>query len=142
MSDSERLNEIVNSSKMSIKAFSEHVGMKSPQTLYDILNKKHGISKNVANLIHAKYLNYNLAWILTGEGEKYNASLYENKSFDVEGNSLNNTKEQYKTAQQIDKLMEIMSSQQRTIETMSQTIERLTQKKDGTKCNGNAANSA
>ena len=41
----------------------------SPQTIYDIQKGKHGISKDLAEKISAKYLNISKLWLLTGEGE-------------------------------------------------------------------------
>lgn len=68
MTDSERLSEIINSSGMSTKKFGEYIGTKSPQVLYDVLKGRNGISKELADKIHAKCVNYEYAWILTGNG--------------------------------------------------------------------------
>lgn len=38
MTDSERLKEIIDSSKMNKSAFSRHIGLSGPQRIYDILN--------------------------------------------------------------------------------------------------------
>ena len=69
MTDSERINKLVEYSGLSIKKLAEEIGLKTVQTLYDIRNGKHGISKDVANKIKGRYLNINLTWLLTGEGE-------------------------------------------------------------------------
>lgn len=69
MTDSERISKIAEYSGLSIKKLAEEIGLKTVQTLYDIKNGKHGISREVANKIKAKYLNINLAWLLTGEGQ-------------------------------------------------------------------------
>ncbi len=132
MTDSERLKDIIDSSKMSVKAFSEHIGLKSPQNLYDILNGRNGISKKVAESIQAKCVTYNYVWILTGEGAKYKSSVYLDKSFNQEDNSVNNKQEDYNTVDHINKLIDIISSQQ-------QTIDRLTKKKG---CNNDIAGTA
>ncbi|MDR1879411.1 MAG: helix-turn-helix domain-containing protein [Tannerellaceae bacterium] len=70
MSDKERIKEIIDSSNMSVRKFSEHIGLKTPQILYDIIKERNGISKDLAEKITAKCLNYNFAWVLTGNGEK------------------------------------------------------------------------
>ncbi len=80
MTDNERLDEIIKSAKMSVKAFSEFIEMKSPQPLYDILKGRNGISKDIGHKIHAKCVQYNLAWILTGIGDAINNS--QNSSID------------------------------------------------------------
>ncbi len=149
MTDKERLEEIINSSKLSANAFSKEIGLKGPQSLYDIMNEKHGISKKMAQRIHAKYLNYNFTWIWTGEGSKYKNSNYQNKPFSTDDNSVNNEKEVYGQNIQINQLTNIIESQQRTIEnnsdvikTLSKTIEDLTKKKNGSNGNGKSASSA
>lgn len=71
MVDSERLSEIINSSGMSAKKFGEYIGTKSPQVLYDVLKGRNGISKELADKIHAKCVNFEYAWILTGNGNMY-----------------------------------------------------------------------
>lgn len=69
MTDKERINEIINSSNMSARRFGEYIGIKTPQVLYDIIKGRNGISKDLAEKISAKCVNYNIAWLLTGEGE-------------------------------------------------------------------------
>lgn len=72
MNDSERLTAIINENGMSAKKFSEHIGAKSPQVLYDVLKGRNGISKELAAMIHAKCVNYSYAWILTGKDGEAN----------------------------------------------------------------------
>lgn len=68
MTDSERITEVLKFVGMTANRFSEHIGLKTAQNIYDIIKGKHGISKLVAEKITAKYLNINQAWLLTGEG--------------------------------------------------------------------------
>lgn len=149
MTDSERLKEIIDSSKMNKSAFSRHIGLSGPQRIYDILNGRYKINEDLAKLIHAKYLNYNLTWIWTGEGNKLSAQKYQDKSFNADDNSVNNTKAHYGESLDLDDLSDLVKSQQRTIENLSkaierdsETIDRLTKKKDGTNNNGKNASSA
>ena len=142
MTDSERLKEIIKSSKMSTKAFSESIGLKTPQILYDILKDRNGISKDVAKAIQAKCLHYNFAWIISGEGEKYKSVEYKDKPFCAVENSVNNIKEPYTKDDQVRQLTNIVDSQQQTIDRLSKTVEDLMKKKNGTKGNGTSANSA
>lgn len=149
MSDSERLIEIINSSKMNKSAFSRHIGLNGPQRLYDIINGKYKITEELANLIHAKYLNYNLVWIWTGEGEKYKSPGYDENSFNTDKNSVNNDKAPYNTVNQVNKLIDIISQQQQTIDkdrdiirAQQETIEKLTQKKGGLMRDNGTAGSA
>jgi hypothetical protein len=69
MTDKERIKEIINFSKMSVRRFGEHIGLKTPQILYDIIKGRNGISKDLAEKISAKCLNFKFTWILTGEGD-------------------------------------------------------------------------
>ena len=66
MSNIDRIKEVVHSSKMSVKRFGEHIGLKTPQVLYDVLKGRNGISKDLASKIASKYPHYNTAWLLTG----------------------------------------------------------------------------
>ena len=69
MTDSERIIKFKEYTGMSFNKLAEYIGIKTSQTLYDIKSGKHGISKDLAEKIQAKYLNINTSWLLTGEGE-------------------------------------------------------------------------
>ncbi len=72
MVDSERIIKLKNFLGISYKRIAEETGLNTYQTLYDIKNGKHGISKEVADKISVRYLNINKVWLLTGEGEMLN----------------------------------------------------------------------
>lgn len=69
MTDNERIESVLNYLNMRANKFAKHIGLKSPQILYDILNGRNGISKYLADKITAKCVNISLSWLLTGEGE-------------------------------------------------------------------------
>lgn len=69
MSEIERLKKVLSDHKMTANSFSKFIGLKTPQVLYDILNERNGISKDLAEKIAAKCVNYGTGWLLTGEGE-------------------------------------------------------------------------
>ena len=69
MTDSERIKTVLKYSGMSANKFAKHVGLKSPQVLYDVTNGRNGISKDLADKITAKCVNISLSWLLTDEGE-------------------------------------------------------------------------
>ncbi|MDY4528222.1 MAG: helix-turn-helix transcriptional regulator [Parabacteroides sp.] len=69
MTDSERIIEVQKASGLNFKKLAESIGLNTVQTLYDIKSGKHGISKDVAEKIKARYFNINLTWLLTGEGD-------------------------------------------------------------------------
>lgn len=69
MSDSERIIELKNFLEKSYNRIADECGLNNSQTLYDIKNGKHGISKDIAEKIASRYLNISKQWLLTGEGE-------------------------------------------------------------------------
>lgn len=69
MTDSERLIMISKYAGVSLNKLAKEIGITTPQTFYDIKAGKHGISKDLAEKIQARYLNISMAWLLTGEGE-------------------------------------------------------------------------
>lgn len=70
LSDIERIQIMADMSGLSLNAFARSLGYKTAQIFYDIKKGKHRISRELANKIHEKYLEYDLAWILTGTHEK------------------------------------------------------------------------
>lgn len=69
MLDSQRIIELKNFLGISFNKLAEEIGLNTSQTLYDIKNGKHRISKDVAEKISTKYLNISTSWLLTGEGK-------------------------------------------------------------------------
>lgn len=70
LSDIERIQIMADMRGLSLNAFARSLGYKTAQIFYDIKKGKHRISRELANKIHEKYLEYDLAWILTGTHEK------------------------------------------------------------------------
>lgn len=64
-------NELLKELGMNPKQLSDSLGKERPQWAYDILNenKNVGISKNIAELVCAKFPQINKSWLLTGEGK-------------------------------------------------------------------------
>lgn len=71
MTDKERIRKIIDVYAKSVKSFSEYIGLKRPQPLYDILKGRNGISKDLAKRISEHCLDFNETWILTGHGSMY-----------------------------------------------------------------------
>lgn len=86
MSDSERIKRLEEYTGLSLNKLAAAIGIKSPQTFYDIKSGKHGISKDLAERIKAKYLNINISWLLSGEGEMTTPSVVQNNE---NGNNIN-----------------------------------------------------
>ncbi len=86
MSDSERIKRLEEYTGLSLNKLAAAIGIKSPQTFYDIKSGKHGISKDLAEKIKSKYLNINISWLLGGEGEMTTPSVVQNNE---NGNNIN-----------------------------------------------------
>ena len=129
MTDSERIRELKKFTGLNFRKLAEEIGLNTVQTLYDIKNGKHGISKEVAEKIQARYLNISIALILTGEGEMLvdNQVIQNNQNGDnIHGHSVtvNKTEKDYleiiktqaeqlsKSQQQIDRLLSIIENMQ------------------------------
>lgn len=69
MTDIEVIAKVAEYTGLSFNKLAKEIGLTSPQTFYDIKAGKHGISKELAEKIHARYLNINEAWLLTGNGD-------------------------------------------------------------------------
>lgn len=73
MTPAERINAILDFADINAKKFSEILGLKTPQLIYDVTNGK---TKNITDkfatkiLLHFDYINR--AWLLTGEGKMIN----------------------------------------------------------------------
>lgn len=68
MSDFERLKMLLEHIGISANRLSKEIGLSSPQVFYDIKAGRCGISKDLARRIQDKYLNIDMAWLLTGTG--------------------------------------------------------------------------
>lgn len=105
MFESERINNVIMHYKMNKSAFSRYIGLSTPQILYDVINKKTGISKNLAEIITRTCLDIDKAWLLTGEGsmlksdnstQKESSGCEECKKKDWEIQSLRSLNEELK----------------------------------------------
>lgn len=104
--DKDRLEAVLKHLGLNARELSLRLGLKSPQTFYDIQKGKHGISKGLAALIQAKYLNISSDWLLTGNGEM----LLESKT-----NSDN-------TGVEIHRLLKIIEEQNHTIAILAEKL--------------------
>jgi hypothetical protein len=67
----QRIEKIVNWTGLSVNAFARGIGLKRAENLYQIKKGNHGISRELAELICAKYPTVDKAWLLTGLGEMF-----------------------------------------------------------------------
>lgn len=69
MDGSKILNKLLEYSELNGKIFSEKIGLKRPQAIYDILNgKTQNISASMANKIISVFPEINKGWLQSGEG--------------------------------------------------------------------------
>lgn len=68
MSDSQRLKNVIEWSKMTTNEFSVSCGFERSTVLYNVLNEKTKISVKVCKKICNKYEEINYDWLLTGKG--------------------------------------------------------------------------
>ncbi len=107
----DRLKEIIEEDYHTTAAmFARKWGCQRAQTLYNVLQYKNNLTNNLLDKICAAYPEINRAWILTGQGDKFidttQGPQAEQRSRDVE----------------IERLQEIIASQQRTIENLSKQL--------------------
>lgn len=69
LDDWHRIEKIVSWAGLTTNAFAINIGLPRGENLYQIKRGNNGISKEVAELISAKYPEISRAWVLTGEGE-------------------------------------------------------------------------
>lgn len=69
MTDAERLSRVLDFTMLNIRQLGMALELKQIQTLYDIKNGKIGISKMIAEKIKEKFEDFNLSWLMFGEGE-------------------------------------------------------------------------
>lgn len=67
--DYERIEAITKHLNLKANALSKVLNLKSPQIFYDIKAGKCGISKDLAAKIQESFFEFELPWLLTGEGE-------------------------------------------------------------------------
>lgn len=66
---SERIRLLLRFLRTSPILFAKSLEYKRPDTIYNVLNDKYGISSDLVNKIITKYPEINPQWLLTGEGE-------------------------------------------------------------------------
>lgn len=69
---SERIKMLVEYSGLSISAFSQHIGLKSPSAIRELINgRTKALSEIVRVRLLSAYPNINQSWLCRGEGEMF-----------------------------------------------------------------------
>ncbi len=74
----ERLQRVIDYSKMSANAFALYIGMARAENIYHIKRGNFGISEDLAKRIVARFPNINPTWLLTGVGSMFRNVVGEN----------------------------------------------------------------
>ncbi len=69
LSAKERIEKVVCWAGLNTSTFATHIGLSSPQTLYQIKAGKHDISRTLAERICDHYPDIDFGWLFAGEGE-------------------------------------------------------------------------
>lgn len=122
MSDSERIKKLEEFTGLSLNKLAAAIGIKSPQTFYDIKSGKHGISKDLADKIKAKYLNLNMSWLLSGEGEMITPSVIQNNQ---NGDNINGHSVNVEQKTEIEKFLDTIKECHELLRKKDEQIDRL-----------------
>lgn len=111
--------KLLDYSKLNAKQFSEKLGMKRGQAIYDIISgKTKRISEKLANQIISEFPEINRTWLLTGEGEmlKNTSAVAENHSISIAGEEIKENKINVNADETIAMLIAEVAAQRRLTE--------------------------
>lgn len=66
-----RLERVIKWTGLSVNSFALNLGLKRSENLYQIKKGNNGISRDLADMITAKYPSISKGWLLTGEGDMF-----------------------------------------------------------------------
>lgn len=110
--------KLLDYSKLNVKQFSEKLGMKRGQAIYDIMSgKTKRISEKLANQIISEFPEINKVWLLTGEGDMLkNVAVADNQAVALAADEIKDNKISVNTDQTIAILVAELSAQRRLTE--------------------------
>lgn len=111
--------KLLDYSELNVKQFSERLGMKRGQAIYDIMSgKTKRVSEKLANQIISEFPEISKAWLLTGEGEmlKNNSAVADNHSISIAGEEIKENNIHMNSDETIAKLIDEVSAQRRLTE--------------------------
>lgn len=115
----EVINKLLEYTQLNVKQFSERLGKKRAQAIYDIVSgKTKRISDKLANQIISEFPEINKAWLLTGEGEmlKNTTAIADNHSISIAGEEIKENRINVNTDETIDRLILEIAAQRRVTE--------------------------
>ena len=69
LTDWQRIEMVIQQSKLTVNAFARHIGLPRGENLYQIKKGNNGISLDVAKRIVSKFPQVDKLWLLTGDGQ-------------------------------------------------------------------------
>lgn len=111
--------KLLDYSNLNVKQFSEKLGMKRGQAIYDIMSgKTRRISEKLANQIISEFPEVNRSWLLTGEGEmlKDNSANSSDHSVSIAGTEIKENKINVNADETIASLIAEVAAQRRLTE--------------------------
>ena len=70
----QRLERVIKWTGLSVNSFALTIGLKRSENLYQIKKGNNGISRDLAELVAAKYPSISKGWLLSGEGDMFLSS--------------------------------------------------------------------
>lgn len=136
-----RIEQLTQNEGTTLTALEKQIGA-SKAVLTRAFNNNTDISSKWIQRIVENYPLYNIEWLITGKGEMLKSDAYPaNKDLSKES-VVNNSKENYTKNKSVEKLIDIVQSQQDVIKEQTGIIKELTKKNNGTNTNGTSASSA
>lgn len=110
--------KLLDYSKLNVKQFSEKLGMKRGQAIYDIMSgKTKRISEKLASQIISEFPEINKTWLLTGDGEMLkNSATAKNHSVSIAGEEIKENSINVNTDDTIARLIAEVAAQRRVTE--------------------------
>lgn len=110
--------KLLDYSKLNVKQFSEKLGMKRGQAIYDIMSgKTKRISEKLANQIISEFPEVNRTWLLTGEGEMLkNVAIADNQAVALAGDEIKENNISVNTDKTISMLVTELAAQRKLTE--------------------------
>ena len=137
----ERIKQLIDNEGITVRAFEKLISASNGLIRKAITNNSDIQSKWLEPIVD-NFPQYNVEWLITGKGEMLKSDAYPaNKDLSKES-VVNNSKENYTKNKSVEKLIDIVQSQQDVIKEQTEIIKELTKKNNGTNTNGTSASSA
>lgn len=137
----ERIKQLIDNEGITVRAFEKLISASNGLIRKAITNNSDIQSKWLEPIVD-NFPQYNVEWLITGKGEMLKSDAYPaNKDLSKES-VVNNSKEDYTKNKSVEKLIDIVQSQQDVIKEQAKMIKELTKKNNGTNSNGTSASSA